>query len=239
MRAAVLATCASLLVPSMTGAGESCTEDAMIVFDGSGSMAEMGFNNIGEPRIYEARRAVREVIPDVAMLRRLGLVIYGPGGDRTCNNVDLRFGPQWEAGPRIVSEIEEMWPAGGTALTESVRQAAEALGYKQKPGAIVLVTDGKETCGGEPCRLAEQFAYEAPGLTVHVIGFKVRGKHFDWSDSGAYADAVTVARCLADETGGRYVHAETVNDLIGALRVTLGCNLMGQAPRRRVLKNRG
>ncbi len=228
---AVLLTCLSLALPAATatGAGESCTEDAMIVFDGSGSMAEMGFNMIGEPRIYEARQAVRDVIPDVAALRRLGLVIYGPGGDRTCDNVDLRFGPQWNAAPRIIADIEEMWPAGDTALTESVRRAAETLRYKEKPGTVVLVTDGKETCGGAPCELAEHIARSAPGLTVHVIGFKVRGDHFDWGETD-YTDAVTVARCLADDTGGTYVNAETAQDLVGALRRTLGCNLMGQVP---------
>ena len=42
--------------------------------------------------------------------------------------------------------------------------------------------------------------------------------------------ATTVARCLADRTGGRYVRAETVDELIGALRVTLGCNVLGALP---------
>lgn len=206
-------------------AGESCTEDAMIVFDGSGSMAEMGFNAIGEPRIVQARQAMRQVLPDIAVLRRLGLVIYGPGGDRTCRNVDLRLTPQWQADAPIISEIEGLRPAGGTALTDGVRLAAETLDYRNVPGAVVLVTDGKETCGGTPCQLAAELAREAPGLTVHVIGFKVRGDHWDWSMPDAPGESV--ARCLADDTGGQYLSAETVDELVGALRVTLGCNVFG------------
>ena len=46
--------------------------------------------------------------------------------------------------------------------------------------AIVLLTDGKETCGGSPCQLAGTLAAEAHDLTVHVIGFKVRDDHFGW-----------------------------------------------------------
>ncbi|EBA10426.1 hypothetical protein SSE37_20512 [Sagittula stellata E-37] len=197
----------------------------MIVFDGSGSMAEMGFNAIGEPRIVQARQAMRQVLPDIAVLRRLGLVIYGPGGDRTCRNVDLRLTPQWQADAPIISEIEGLRPAGGTALTDGVRLAAETLDYRNVPGAVVLVTDGKETCGGTPCQLAAEFAREAPGLTVHVIGFKVRGDHWDWSTPDAPGESV--ARCLADDTGGQYLSAETVDELVGALRVTLGCNVFG------------
>ncbi|WP_417210644.1 vWA domain-containing protein [Antarctobacter sp.] len=217
---------AMFAAPTVTGAGESCTEDAMIVFDGSGSMAEIGYNAIGVPRISEARTAMRRVIPSIATVRRLGLVIYGPSGDRTCENTDLRFSPQWQAGPRIIADVDALRPAGGTSLTESVRRAAETLDYTRQPGTVVLVTDGKETCGGAPCLLADEIAAVAPGLTVHVIGFKVRSDHFDWAkpdDPGV----TTVARCLADRTGGRYVSAETVDQLIGALRTTLGCNVLG------------
>ncbi|GGF70455.1 Ca-activated chloride channel family protein [Mameliella alba] len=228
--AACLAAATS--APLATGAGESCTEDAMIVFDGSGSMAEIGYNAIGVPRISEARMAMRRVIPSVAAARRLGLVIYGPAGDRTCANTDLRFPPQWQAGPRILADVDALRPAGGTSLTESVRRAAETLDYLNRPGTVVLVTDGKETCGGAPCSLAAEIAAMAPELTVHVIGFKVRGDHFDWSNPNDQM-ATTVARCLADRTGGRYVRAETVDELIGALRVTLGCNVLGALPAER------
>lgn len=216
----------ALNAPLASGAGQSCTEDAMIVFDGSGSMAEMGFNAIGAPRIIEARTAMRQAIPSISALRRIGLVIYGPSGDGTCDNTDLRFPPQWQSGPRILADVDALQPAGGTSLTESVKRAAEALEYTQKPGTVLLVTDGKETCGGAPCLLAAEIAATAPGLTVHVIGFKVRGEHFDWGKSD-YTQATTVARCLADRTGGKYVSAETLEDLVGALRVTLGCNVFG------------
>ncbi len=220
-----LLAAAALIGPLPGGAGESCTEDAMIVFDGSGSMAEIGFNAIGIPRISEARTAIRRVIPTVAAQRRLGLVIYGPSGDRTCLNTDLRFPPQWQAGPRIIADVDALRPAGGTSLTESVRRAVETLDFKRKAGTVVLVTDGKETCGGAPCQLAAEIAAIAPEMTVHVIGFKVRDTHFDWAKPDV--PGVTVARCLADQTGGKYVRAESVDELIGALRVTLGCNVIG------------
>lgn len=226
-RLAMLSAIFALPLSAGAGAGESCTEDAMIVFDGSGSMAEIGFNQIGVPRISEARLAMARVIPQVATVRRLGLVIYGPGGDRTCRNVDIRFAPQWGAGARIIADVDALRPAGGTSLTESVRVAADILLTRSPNGAIVLVTDGKETCGGEPCALAAELAVQAPGLAVHVIGFKMRGDHFDRSAS-EFPETTTVARCLADQTGGRYVGAETVDELIGALRVTLGCNVFGR-----------
>lgn len=205
-------------------AERSCIGDAMIVFDGSGSMAEVGFNQFDEPRIFDARRAMAEVIPDVAEARRLGLVVYGPGGADECTGIDLRFAPREDAAGPILQAVDTLEPVGSTPLTEAVNQAVGVLG--DDGGEVVLVTDGKETCGGTPCRLAADLAGQ--GITVHVIGFRIRGAHFAWQSQGQtdYSDAETVSRCLADQTGGEYVRTETLQDLIGALRATLGCNVL-------------
>lgn len=215
-----------LLAATPVGATDNCTEDAMIVFDGSGSMAEMGFNLINEPRIFEARRAMAKAVPEISMNRRLGLVIYGPGGADECSGVDVKFAPMQDAGPLILRDVNALTPEGSTALTEAVRLAADTLGYKTKPGAIVLVTDGKETCGGAPCQLAASLTAEAANLTIHVIGYKVRSDHFTWREDASAGDfeGQAVSRCLAERTGGTYVNAETVDQLIKALRDTLGCS---------------
>lgn len=213
------------LVPAQ--AQEICTRDAMVVFDGSGSMAEMGYNLLDEPRIYDARRAVRTVMPQVAPTRRIGLVTYGFGRRESCASVVVRFSPEPDAADRIIAEIDRLHPAGETPLTEAMLQAARVLEYETKPGEIVLVTDGKETCGGSPCQLAGDLAAGAD-LTVHVIGFRVRGEHFVWPDQPQDEMVEPVARCLADRTGGLYVQAETLDDLIGALRQTLGCQILSE-----------
>lgn len=206
-----------------------CNDDAMLVFDASGSMAEMGYNGLDSPRIVDARAALRDALPDITPFRKLGLVIYGPGTLDACSNIDIRFAPQPDAAGPIIAAVDQVQPDGDTPLTQAVLDAAETLQYRTKPGVIVLVTDGKETCGGAPCQLAATLAGTAPDLTVHVIGFKVRGAFFEWKDT-PIADLEhgrTVARCLADRTGGEYVSTENTEDLVRALRQTLGCPLYG------------
>lgn len=212
-----------------TAARANCTDDAMLVFDGSGSMAEMGFNQINEPRIFEARRALRTAMPQVAPFRRIGLIIYGPGGAGgvgECSGIELRFAPRPDAAQDVIAAVDTLQPEGRTALTEAVSLAADTLGSPARPGTVVLVTDGKETCGGQTCALAAELA--GTGLTVHVIGFKVRGEHFGWESQGDsdYATSVSGAKCLAEQTGGEYVNTETVDDLIAAMNRTLGCKLL-------------
>ena len=212
-------------LPAVALAAQLCTEDAMIVFDGSGSMSEMGFNQLDEPRIIEARRAVRRAAPNITRTRRVGLVVYGPGSDDPCRNIDLRFPPVPNAAPQIISEVDAMLPAGNTPLTEAVQLAAEVLDYRTHAGVVVLVTDGKETCGGAPCELAATLAAEAEDLTVHVIGFKVRSDHFSWESQGRgdVQYGVTVASCLADRTGGEYFTTENATELAEAMMIALGC----------------
>lgn len=208
---------------------QSCTEDAMLVFDGSGSMSEMGFNRLNRPRIFDARIAMKLAIPRVAEMRRIGLMVYGPGAEQSCRNIDLRFPPRPDAADAIIGAVDGLEPDGETALTEAVAQAAAVLGHQ---GIVVLVTDGDETCGGAPCRLAEELSLRHPALTVHVIGFRVRDAHFNWEHQGDddYVSRDSKSRCLADRTGGSYFHAMNVDDFVAALRRTLGCQVMGAVP---------
>ncbi|MGY3438099.1 MULTISPECIES: vWA domain-containing protein [unclassified Marinovum] len=221
-----------------TTAFATCTEDAMLVFDASGSMAEMGYNGLDVPRINDARRALHEALPQVTPVRRVGLVVYGParadaGETDSCSFVDLRLPPTPDAAARILFEIDSLTPDGNTALTRAVEFAAEALDYRTRPGTIVLVTDGKETCGGAPCQLASDLAANGANLTVHVIGFRVRGAFFNWEGGDGnpeVAPVPAVADCLAHRTGGLYAAAETTDELVTALRQTLGCTLFSGLP---------
>lgn len=224
-----LATAATLASGHLN-ASQSCTDDAMLVFDGSGSMSEIGFNMLDEPRILEARRAVQVSMPQIAATRRVGLLIYGPGQPEVCGHIELRFEPRPNAAGPIIDAVERLRPAGETPLTKAVERAADVLNYREEPGAIVVLTDGKETCDGQPCTLAKMLADEAHDLTVHVIGFKVRDDHVGWDDpqTEGHERRVTVARCLADRTGGTYASAETLDELTEALTRTLGCQLIGQ-----------
>lgn len=189
---------------------QSCANDAMIVFDASGSMGTTD-RSLKVPRIDGAKRAMGRVIPDVAHLRRLGLIVYGEGEYNDCNTIELRLKPTPDAAATLLGEVANIDPRGRTPLTESVKQAADILDYKNRPGTIVLLTDGEETCGGDPCKLAAQLKKQAKDLTIHVIGYRHE------------TEGYFTSRCMADVTGGHYVRATNEAELVEALRKTLGC----------------
>lgn len=221
-----LALAAALIGSPVALAEPSCTADAIVVFDGSASMAEPGPGSTGEPRIIPAREAMHRAMPGIALSRRLGLVIYGPGNQRkSCDNVDLRFPPIPDAAPRITGAVDALLPDGNTPLTKAVRSAAEALEYTSRPGVVVLVTDGRETCGGSPCALGAELAATAADMTVHVIGFQMQPDQ-DGHPSLRPDNSVHKADCLAKKTGGQVVTTETVEELVDALRETLVCPMV-------------
>lgn len=205
-----------------------CSADAMLVFDGSTSMDEISFETGANTRIVEARQAIRRAMPDIAPYRRVGLLIYGPGPNGPCQNLDLRFDPIEDAAGPVINAVDALRPEGLTPLTEAVRQAAEALDYRNGPGVVVLVTDGNETCGGRPCEMARALNASAHDLTIHVIGFRAVVDFFTWNNPEQDPlNATTVAQCLSDETGGLFVKTETVDELVAALQRTLGCPVIG------------
>ncbi|WP_232796534.1 vWA domain-containing protein [Roseovarius salinarum] len=211
-------------------ASPECARDAMLVFDGSASMGEIGHDPSRPTRIEEARAAMRRAMPRITPYRRVGLLVYGPGGADACSGIDLRFAPAPDAAGALIGAIGALAPGGLTPLAASVRAAARTLEYRERPGIVVLVTDGNETCGGRPCALGGALAASARDLTVHVVGFRVVQDPFSWNSPEADSyDGQTVAKCLADRTGGLYVSTDTVDELAQALRVTLGCALIGRA----------
>jgi Ca-activated chloride channel family protein len=201
-----------------------CTEDAMLVFDASGSMSGNGWgygseNPTAVSRIDKVRLALRKILPRVARMRRVGLITYGPGPYQQCN-VELDLRPAAKAAGPILDAVNALTPAGQTPLTEAVAQAAEVLDYRAKPGVVVVLTDGEETCGGKPCELGKELRAQAVQLTVHVIGLRVKG--LSWTGE----QAVVETRCLAEQNGGLYITVDTEQELIDALEKTLGCPML-------------
>jgi Ca-activated chloride channel family protein len=200
-----------------------CRDDAMIVFDASGSMAGNVNQGIATiiPRIDEARAAFSKVLPSVTQFRRVGLITFGPGPWNQCN-VQLNFEPKPRAAHSIMSAIDALTPAGKTPLTSAVEQAAEVLDYRNKPGVIVVVTDGEETCGRSPCELGAQLHATAFQLTIHIIGYRVG--NYSWTGE----QSIVEARCLAERNNGLYVEARNEQDLVAALEKTLDCPMTSQ-----------
>ena len=161
------------LVPGLGGHfAWACRENAMLVFDASGSMALF---RDGRPKIDMARDAIADVLPDVTRFRPTGLVTYSGGRGPACLDVQLRVPPTTGSGNLILAEISGIQPSGATPLSDAVSLAVETLKGLNAPGIVVLVTDGLENCGQDACALAQKFKADSPNIRVHVVSFYLHG----------------------------------------------------------------
>lgn len=212
---AVVVTFSSIAVAGNEPGRSTCTDDAMIVFDASGSMIhEAGAEG---SQIEVARSAAHKILPTAARNRHLGLITFGPGTSDQCSNISLKVPVQSNAAVPILAELDSIITDGGTPLSAAVEQAAETLDYKNKRAVIVVITDGDETCGRDPCEVAKQLHENSSKLTVHVIGFK--------SNNGPELKS----SCFADATNGMFVPSRNLEELTDALRETLVCPQIAQS----------
>jgi len=207
------ASCAALEVAAIKEGRHvlSLNERAVeIVVDASRSMwGRMG----GEPKMVVAKEILKDVsywFPedlDLA-LRAYGSTSASDNNDCADSTLLVPFGE--ENREPIRQAIAGLRPLGQTPIAYALNQAAHDFGTLQNDRALVLVTDGIESCGGDPVEAARELREQ--GIMVHLIGFGL----------GNAADEDTARlQAVADASGGRYVTAVSAEELKEALAQTV------------------
>jgi hypothetical protein len=181
-----------------------------IVVDASRSMwGRMG----GEPKMTVAKEILRDVSYWFSEDLDLALRAYGstsPSDNNNCADSTLLVPFGAENREPIRRAIAGLRPLGQTPIAYALKEAARDFGTLQTDRAVVLVTDGIESCGGDPVAAARDL--RAQGIKVHLIGFGL----------GNAADEDTASlRAVADASGGRYVTASSAEALKEALAQTV------------------
>ena len=150
------------------------SENILIVLDASGSMA--GRMN-GQVKMELAQRVVKDLVENMPAEMNVGLLVYGSKSvvaKRDCKDIDLLRPVQRVNPAEFDSALAHVSPHGMTPIGASLERAADAL--KGLPGrsTIVLVSDGTETCGADPCAVAQNVrATTGIDVRVHVVGLDV------------------------------------------------------------------
>jgi hypothetical protein len=180
-----------------------------LVLDASGSMnAKLPE---GTTRIAAAKAAVANLVGGLGADTRLAFRAYGHQSSpkkKDCNDSALVVGFDAVAANKaaVLSEKEAINAQGYTPINHSLQLAAKDLATEETAERVVLlVSDGKETCAGDPCATAKALAEADAKLVVHTVGFGV--------------DAVTrqQLQCIAKVARGSYFDASSTGELTSAL----------------------
>jgi hypothetical protein len=110
-------------------------------------------------RIDAARDAAAETLE--AAGETAGAVVF-----ETCDSIESATGPAAAARVRAVQ------PKGGTPIAAALQRAAGLIppgANGRYDGNIVLITDGAESCHGDPCAAAAEIKKDHPGVVINVV----------------------------------------------------------------------
>jgi LCCL domain/von Willebrand factor type A domain len=174
----------------------------LFIFDASGSMLRPVK---GRPKDAVARAVMADVLKALPSEVQVGLITFGHRRKRDCTDLEVAAPIGTERGA-IAKRIASLKPQGETPLADAVRLAARQLEKYEGDASIVVVSDGKDECGGDPCAAAREAIAAGLHVRLHVVGFDV-----------GRAEAEQL-QCIAREGKGRYYSASDASQLAGALQ---------------------
>jgi hypothetical protein len=202
--------CALLIVATLPLAAAAPAQAARveIILDVSGSMrASLG----AETKMAAARKAIRTTLEGVQPGAVVALRLYGhrvPQENKaeSCRDTELAVPFQAIDKPAFQAIVDRAEPRGQTPLTYSLEQAARDFGpANDEQRTIILVSDGEETCGGDPAAASRSLIAQGFKVKVHTIGFDV--------DAAARAQL----EAISTATGGEYHDARNAAALAESL----------------------
>lgn len=151
----------------------------LFVLDGSGSMNAIWSD--GQSRMDVAKAILTRLVDSLRVNPQLELAlrVYGHRYTRQSNNcqdskLEVPFAPNNHN--NIIARIRDIVPRGVTPITYSLRQAANdfpaGAGYRN---IVILITDGVESCGGDPCEASIELQRKGVFLRPFIIGLGVPG----------------------------------------------------------------
>jgi lysophospholipase L1-like esterase len=199
-RAALLCSAAALVATGVSGvpaAGAATTDVVHFVIDTSGSM-------YGE-RITEAVAAIKATAAALPDSTALGLRSYAGSCDQSGVAPLVPIATDNDAD--IVAAADSLYADGGTPTTAALARGLDDVRTYESTGnkRLVLLTDGDTQCGISICDFVKGQDLADLSLTLYTVGLQV--------GSGAAADL----QCAAEVTGGRFIEADSPEDLADAL----------------------
>jgi len=179
--------------------------DLAIVLDVSASMKEA--TSDGRPKVEVAKEVVASLVQQLPEGLNVSVVIYGH--TQGCSAVKVLRGLKELKDAEksgLITSIQELAPVGNTPIALALRQAGQQFSGRKTYCGIVLITDGVESCNGNPSAEAARLA-ENPMLRfgVNVVGFGLKPE-----ESAATSEIASLGK-------GRYYDAKDGEELNAAI----------------------
>lgn len=204
--------CCVVLLPQTLFCSEAPGQRILFVIDGSGSMKEVWKN---ETKWNIAKETLIHLIDSLAKKNNkveFAIRVLGHQFPRTAENCeDSKLEIPFTTGTNIEeikTKLNLITPQGHTPIAYSLLQASKDFTEKANTiNTVILITDGFETCKGDPCEVAKELRKKNIVISPYIIGlgvdikyhenFKCVGSFVDVTDKTAFT---TIVKKIVQQT---------------------------------------
>lgn len=182
-----------------------------LVLDASGSMKKkLG----GRTRMAISKDVISELVQGLPEDVEVALRVYGhrirEGRKGDCQDTELVYPFSRVNKKTLIRKVRSIKALGTTPTAYALLQTAGDFGDTQGEKTVILVTDGKEECGGDMVQVLEELRGKGLNVRLHVVGFAVKDP-----------EAVQQMQRAAKAGKGRYISAADRPALKKAISQTL------------------
>lgn len=184
---------------------EAVSTKAFLLLDASSSML---LPVDGKQKMGIAKIAVKRFAKTLGEENEVSLYVYGHAGTQedkdkelSCTKIDEIYPLQNYKEKEFNTTVDDVAAKGWTPLAAAIETANEASKDVEGPLTVYIVSDGAETCGGDPVKAAEEFAQDNENRKVNIIGFNVDQKGEDQ------------LKAVAEAGNGEYISADNSEEL--------------------------
>lgn len=187
------------------GSDAAQTDAVEVILDASGSMLQ---RLDGERRIEIARRSLTHLIRDVVPPGTpFALRVFGHREVDSCRtDLEIPLAPLDPAAAMATVGAIQAQNLARTPIADSLSRVQSDLSGVTGAVVVVLITDGEDTCDGDPGAAIEALGRAGFDVRLNIVGFAI--------DELALVETF---RAWASSGGGRYVEANDAGQLTEAM----------------------
>jgi len=160
----------------------------------------------GISKIKTAKTVFNSLLRDLPTETKVGLMAYGLKSKDDCQDIEVLSKIGSEHVNSLITKVNSINPMGKTPIATSLEQSIMNFeGIEEENNHVVLISDGIETCGGDPCQAVLALMKRGIQMKIHVVGFDVSNEERKQLE------------CIAQNGNGQYLQASNAEGLKTAL----------------------
>ncbi|MFD1020906.1 vWA domain-containing protein [Thalassobacillus hwangdonensis] len=175
-----------------------------ILLDASGSMGETAD---GSTRMEVAKQAIDQFIGQLPENGTVSLRVYGHEGtgsdadkEKSCASTEMLYSGKIDQS-KISDALSSINPAGWTPIARAIEESQADIPENASSAVTYVVSDGIETCDGNPVAAAKKLSEAEIQPIINIIGFQVDN------------EAQQQLQEVASAGGGTFTYASSKHEL--------------------------